>query len=205
MIIRASMPLSAARILAASAKRAGEASPITSTGLARDQFGGSNASSAARVCSPRVARVPSSEASASAASTARPPPLVSIARRSPRSRRTRLSVSAALKSSCQRVHAHHAGAAEYRVVDLVASHHRAGVRGRGARAGGEAPALHHDHGLGARGRARGGNELARARDPLDVEQDGVGAAVVGEVIEHVADVHVAHVAERDDVREADVA
>ena len=42
-------------------------------------------------------------------------------------------------------------------------------------------------------------------DALDVEQDRARRAVEREVVEHVAEIDVAHVAERDDMREADAA
>ncbi len=105
----------------------------------------------------------------------------------------------------QRVDADHSGALEHRVIDRVASHQRAGVGARGACPGGEPSSLHHDHRFHARCGACGGHELARTGHGLHVEQDRAGTGVVGEVVEHVAEIDIAHVAERHDVRKADVA
>ena len=39
---------------------------------------------------------------------------------------------------------------------------------------------------------------------LDIKQDCAGAGIRGEVVEHVTEIDIGHVAERDDVREADL-
>jgi hypothetical protein len=39
---------------------------------------------------------------------------------------------------------------------------------------------------------------------LDIKQDCAGAGIRGEVVEHVTEIDVGHVAERDDVRGADL-
>jgi len=63
--------------------------------------------------------------------------------------------------------------------------------------------LDHDHRLGARGGPRRGDELAGGGNRLDIQQDGPGVRLVGEVIEHVAKIHIGHIPQRDQVREAD--
>ena len=74
-------------------------SPAISTGLARDQIGGSAASSRFIVAGEISARTPPRSARRSTASTPRPPPLVKIASRLPASELTCPSVSAAANSS----------------------------------------------------------------------------------------------------------
>jgi hypothetical protein len=60
---------------------------------------------------------------------------------------------------------------------------------------GNRPGLDHDHRLGARRGAGGGHELAGVSHPFHVQQHRRGVPVVGQVIEHVAEVHVGHGAE----------
>ena len=79
--------------------RSGGASPMMSTGLPRDHVGGSTASSAARVSGASAASRPPPATSASVAITPGPPPLLTIASRSPLTPRMRASVSAAPNSS----------------------------------------------------------------------------------------------------------
>ena len=42
-------------------------------------------------------------------------------------------------------------------------------------------------------------------DALDVKQDGARGWIGGEIVEHVAEIDIGHVAERDDMRKADAA
>ena len=105
----------------------------------------------------------------------------------------------------QRVDAQHAGAADRGVVDQVGAGERAGVRGRGGLALRRAAGLDDEHRLVARRRARGRHELARLLDRLDVEQDRARARVARQPVEHVAEIDVGMLAERDEVREADAA
>ena len=63
--------------------------------------------------------------------------------------------------------------------------------------------FNHDHRLVARRSARRRHELARRFDRLDVQQDGARSWVAGQVVQHVAEVHVGVLAQRDEVREAD--
>ena len=65
--------------------------------------------------------------------------------------------------------------------------------------------LQHQHRLAARGGARRRHEFAPVRDPLGIKQDRAGVRVGGEIVEHVAEIDIGHVAERDDMREADAA
>lgn len=99
----------------------------------------------------------------------------------------------------------HSGAAEHGVVDGIAARERARV-GRGGPGPLGVPArLDHDHRLGARGGPRRGDELAGGGNRLDIQQDGPGVRLVGEVIEHVAKIHIGHIPQRDQVRKAGAA
>ena len=68
---------------------------------------------------------------------------------------------------------------------------------------GLAAGLDHHHRLGARRRTRGRHELARITDLIDVQQDGAGAVIGGEVIQQVAEIHVQRIAQRYHCGEAD--
>jgi hypothetical protein len=68
----------------------------------------------------------------------------------------------------------------------------------------KAPDLDHEYRFVARCRARGGHEFARVGYCIDIKQDCAGAGIGGEVVEHVTEIDVHHVTERDDVREADL-
>ncbi|GAB1459374.1 hypothetical protein MASR2M50_11480 [Thauera sp.] len=69
---------------------------------------------------------------------------------------------------------------------------------------GRAPGLDCDHRLVACGGARGRHEGAAILDGFDVEQDRARTRVGGEEVEHLAEADVQAVAERDEVREADL-
>ena len=103
------------------------------------------------------------------------------------------------------VHAQHAGAPDRGVEHGVAARQGAAFAGGGRQGIVLAPGAQHQHRLAARRRARGRHELARIAQVLQVEQDGAGGAVAGEVIEHVAEVDVGRVAQRDKVGKADAA
>ena len=100
-------------------------------------------------------------------------------------------------------HAHQPGAREGGIVDRGRARHRAGVRGRGLGRRGMPARLQHDHRLQARHAARRRHELAGLRDALDIHQHGARLVVARQHVEHVAEIDVAHVAHRDQVREAD--
>ena len=104
----------------------------------------------------------------------------------------------------QAVHAQHAGAGDGGVDHVVGAGQRAGVRGGGLLALLAAASLDHDHRLVARRRACGRHELARLVHRFDVQQDGARVGVVGQVVEHVAEVDVGMLAQRHEVREADL-
>ena len=97
------------------------------------------------------------------------------------------------------------GAPKGRVVDVVTPRHGTGVRGRRLGAFAVTAGLDDDDGFGACGDAGRRHELARVRDRLDVKQDCMGLTVRRQVVEHVAEVHVGHVAERNQFRETNVA
>ena len=105
----------------------------------------------------------------------------------------------------QRPHAEHAGAPEGGLVDGVGAGERPGVGGGRPRALLVAPGLEDDHRLEAGRRSRRRHELAGVGHRLDVQEDGRGRGVQGQVVEQVAEVDVGHVADRDQVGEADVA
>ena len=62
----------------------------------------------------------------------------------------------------------------------------------------------HQHRLGAGRGARRRHELARVFDRLDVEKNGAGAAIHGEVIEQIGEVDIDAVADRNNRRESDL-
>jgi hypothetical protein len=105
----------------------------------------------------------------------------------------------------ERAHAQHAGAPERGAIDLVGAGERTGVRCDGSRALGVPASLEHDHRLAPACRARRGHELPGVGRGLHVEQDGGGGGLLREVVEQVAEVEVGHVADRDEVGEADAA
>ena len=103
------------------------------------------------------------------------------------------------------VDAQHPGAPEGRFIHDIGSRQRAGMRGRGTRSFFRPSAFDHDHRLDASGTPRSRHEFARVRNRFGINQDRVGRLVEHEVIQEVAEIHVAHVAHRDDGREADPA
>ena len=79
---------------------------------------------------------------------------------------------------------------ELGLVDSVS--HRLGALGM-------SPGLDHDHRLGARRGPCRRHELAGMGHRFDVEQDAAGLPLRGQVVEHVAEVHVRHVAQGHEV------
>ena len=79
------------------------------------------------------------------------------------------------------------------------------MRGGGAPARARAPGLDHDHRLVASRRARRAHELARNLDRLDVQQDRPRLGIAGEEVQKIAKIHVGLLAQRDEMRKADVA
>ena len=101
--------------------------------------------------------------------------------------------------------AQHTGAAERGLVGGIGARQRARVRQRRLGAARAAARLDHNDRLGARGAPGRRHELRRVGDRLHVEQDGAAVRVACQVVEQIAEIDVGHVAQRDDVREADVA
>jgi hypothetical protein len=99
-------------------------------------------------------------------------------------------------------HPQHARAPEGRIVDRIGAGQRPGVRKRRPRPGRAAPGLDHRHRLRATYGAGRRHELARIGDALDVKHHRRGRLVEREEIQHVAEVDVGHIAQRDDAREA---
>ena len=98
-----------------------------------------------------------------------------------------------------------AGALEAGVIDLVGTGERAGMRSRRPRAFGKATGLDGDDRLGTCRDARRRHEFAGMRNRLDIEQDRARSGVGRQVIQHVAEIDIGHVAHRDDMGEADAA
>jgi hypothetical protein len=101
--------------------------------------------------------------------------------------------------------AEHAGAAEGGIVDVVGAGERPGMRQRRLGAGGTAPRLDDDDRLRPRRDAPRRHELPCIADALDIEEDRPRRRIEGEVVEEVAEIDVGHVAEGEDVGEAEAA
>ena len=102
-------------------------------------------------------------------------------------------------------HAQHSGSPERSLIGRICSRQRARVRQRGLGAGGAPPCLDDDHRLRPRRAPCGRHELRRVGDGLHVEQNGAACRIGRQIVQEIAEVGVRHVAQRDDVREADVA
>ena len=109
------------------------------------------------------------------------------------------------EQALQRLDPQHARAAEGGFIDRVGPGQRPGMRGRRLGRRRRAACLDHDHRFYARAGAGGGHELSRVGDLLQIHDHRVGGPVGGEVVEHVAHVHVRHVAQRGDHGKADAA
>ena len=103
----------------------------------------------------------------------------------------------------QAVHSQQAGAAKGRVLDGIGPGHRPRVRQDRPRPGRGVAGLDQDDGLEPGGGAGGGEEFARRPQALDEQQDGADPAIQGQVVEQVAKIQVHHVAEGDQMGEAD--
>ena len=75
----------------------------------------------------------------------------------------------------------------------------------GGGGGGMAAGFHHDDRLVARRRTRGGEEFSCRGDALHIQQHRLGFRVGGDEIQHVAEIHIRHVAERDQIAKSDAA
>ena len=96
----------------------------------------------------------------------------------------------------ERGRAHCAGTAQRTREHRVVSGQRARVRGGGAAGFGAPARLEHDHGFHARRGAQAAHEPPRVIDALDVQQDGIGFRVEGQIIEHLAEADVGGGTER---------
>ena len=149
---------------------------------------------------------PPPSSSASAAMTPMPPPLVRMASRSPIGALAHPQRLDGVEQIADVVHPQHAGAAEGGVVDRRRRPPSAPVcEATAPAAAGWRPALMTTTGF-RRAAARAADMNFRACvTALDVEQDAAHLGFAGQVIQHIAEVDVAHVAQRDDVGEADAA
>ena len=111
----------------------------------------------------------------------------------------------AVEQPGERGHADDAGPLEGRVVDRVLTDHGADVGGGGAGAGLALARLEHDDRLDAGDRPGRAHELAGVGQVLHVDEDRLDVAVVAQVVDHVAEIHIEHGADGDEVAEADVA
>ena len=63
----------------------------------------------------------------------------------------------------------------------------------------ERTCLQHEDWLDARGRSRRRHEFPAMGVAFDIKQDGPGVRIGGEVVEHVAEIDIRHISERDDM------
>ena len=87
----------------------------------------------------------------------------------------------------------HAGATKRGVIDGIGASQNAGVRGGGAGAGIRSARLQHQDRLDARCRSRRGHEFPAMGDTFDIEQDGAGVRIRGEIVEHVPEIDIRHI------------
>ena len=99
----------------------------------------------------------------------------------------------------------HACASERRFIGGIGAGQRARVRLRRLGPRRAAAGLDDNHRLRPSGAACGRHELRRVGDRLHVQQDGATLRIARQVVEQIAKIRVSHIAERDDVRKADVA
>ena len=104
----------------------------------------------------------------------------------------------------QIVHPQHAGAAERGLVHRIGTGERAGVGRSSLGAVRHAARLHHHHRLDPCRGARRRHELAGVGDGFDVEQDRAGLEIGRVEVEHVGDIDVELIADRDDAGEANL-
>ena len=103
-----------------------------------------------------------------------------------------------------RIHAQHTGAHEGGVEHFEAAGQRSGVGSGGLGGGFGATGLDDDDRFVQRDLAGGGQEVARVADRLHVNHDALGARVVADVVDQVAEIDVEHRADRDEGAEADL-
>ena len=81
----------------------------------------------------------------------------------------------------------------------------AGMRHGGRRRSRRSAGLYRDHRFGARCGARGRHELGWIGDAFDIKKDRAGMRIGREQIDQVAEIDIAHVADRNDARKAHLA
>ncbi len=101
--------------------------------------------------------------------------------------------------------AKHSGTTKGGIVDVVGTGQCPGMGGGSLGGFRDTPRFHCDDRLVARCCARRGHELARVRDRFDIQKDRRGRGVRCEIVEHVAEVDVCGIAERDEMRKTDPA
>ena len=97
-----------------------------------------------------------------------------------------------------------AGTAEGRFIDGIGPGERAGMGGCGLGGAGVAPRFDDDDRLDAGRGARRRHEGLGVADRLDIEENRARRRVEGEIIEEVGEIHVGHVADRDEAGKADL-
>ena len=95
------------------------------------------------------------------------------------------------------------GAAQRGGVDVIGTCERPRMRGRGLRPFRVPAGLDRDHGLRARAPPRRGHELGRVLDGLEIKEHGPVCDIACEIVEHVAQVDVGGISDRDHMAEAD--
>ncbi len=176
-----------------------------SIGFARPACGGQEARAARRASAgpAREARARAPRRRRRAGCRARPA-LVTTPTRGPGGHRLRGEQRGHVEQLLERVGADHAGLLEERVDGDVEARERRRVARRRARAGRGAPRLDRDDRLAARDLGGDAREPARIAEALEVEDDHLGARVVGPVAEQVVARDVGLVADRHERRDADV-
>ena len=168
---------------------------MMSTGLPWLQVAGNSRFKSAIVSSDNVGQLAAGRTRASVARTPAPPPLVRIASRSPTCSSRQCQCLGGIEQLSHRPDPQHPGAAKRGVVNGIGAGKHTGMRGRGAGAGIRSARLQHQNGLDARGRSRRGHEFAAMSDAFDIEQDGTGVRIRGEIVEHVAKIDIRHISQ----------
>ena len=180
---------------------------VRSTGLPTAANGATSVRSAARVASPRAGTSSPSRSAVSAAITdgpARHGDHRHPAREGP-ARGDGDQRLDGVEELLRLLRQHHPRAGARRPVDLPGAGQRAGVGAGGPAAGVGAAPLEHDDRL-APDRALGGGQEARAvAQRLHEARDQRGGRVVHQPLDHLGDVHVGLVADRQETRDAETA
>ena len=103
------------------------------------------------------------------------------------------------------INAQRAGPPEGGVIDRIGPGQCAGVRGSRPCPLRMAAGLDDDDRFQAGAGPRRRHEFPRVGNRFDIEQHRLGAGIGGQIIQHVAEIHIRHVTQRDEMREADAA